>query len=217
MHIGSQILSTRPFAAALRKVLGLCGELQSAYPTFRYLDIGGGLGIAYRPGQQPLAPAAYAARMVPLLRKTGLSIVMEPGRNLVGNAGLLVCRVQYVKEGGRKTFVIVDAGMNDLIRPSLYEAYHEVVPVRATRGKRYGDLVGPICESGDFIALDRDLPRVRAGDLLAVRSAGAFGFSLSSNYNSRPRAAEVLVDGRRHFLVRKRETREDLVRGEILR
>jgi len=217
LHIGSQILSPRPFAAALRKVLGLCGELQAAYPTFRYLDIGGGLGIAYRPGQQPLAPAAYAARMVPLLRKTGLSIVMEPGRNLAGNAGILICRVQYIKEGGRKTFVVVDAGMSDLIRPSLYEAYHEVVPVRATRGKRYGDLVGPICESGDFIALDRDLPRVRAGDLLAVRSAGAYGFSMSSNYNSRPRAAEVLVDGRRHFLVRKRETREDLVRGEILR
>lgn len=217
MHIGSQILSAQPFAAALRKVLALCAELRAAYPAFRFLDIGGGLGIAYRPGQEPLDPAVYAARLMPMLRRAGLRVVLEPGRNLVGNAGLLVCRVQYVKAGPAKTFVVADAGMNDLIRPSLYEAYHEIVPVRRTRGRLHGDLVGPICESGDFIALDRELPRVGQGDLLAVRSAGAYGFSMASNYNSRPRPAEVMVDGARSFVIRKRETREDLVRGEILR
>jgi len=217
MHIGSQILSVQPFAAALRKVLDLCAGLRARHPAFRWLDIGGGIGIAYRPGQRPLDPAAYAARLLPGLRRSGLQIVLEPGRFLVGNAGLLVCRVQYLKPGAGKTFVVADAGMNDLIRPALYEAYHEVVPVAATRGRLFGDLVGPVCESGDFIAQERELPRVREGDLLAIRSAGAYGFAMASNYNSRPRPAEVLVDGAKARLIRKRETWEDLVRGEVVR
>jgi diaminopimelate decarboxylase len=214
LHIGSQILSAQPFADALDKVDPLCAELRSAYPSFRYLDIGGGIGIRYRPDQEPLSPSAYAKKVIPRLQATGLSIVLEPGRFLVGNAGVLVCRVQYVKRNAHKAFVIVDAGMNDLIRPSLYEAFHEVRAVVRRRGNLHGDLVGPICESGDFIALDRDLPAVREGDLLAVMSAGAYGFSMSSQYNSRPRAAEVMVDGDRAMVVRRRETWDDLVAAE---
>jgi diaminopimelate decarboxylase len=216
LHIGSQILSAQPFADALDKVAPLCAELKAAYPTFRYLDIGGGIGIRYRPDQEPLEPAAYAGKVIPRLKATGLSVVLEPGRFLVGNAGMLVCRVQYVKTSANKAFVIVDGGMNDLIRPSLYDAFHEVRAVVRRNGKVHGDLVGPICESGDFIALDRDLPAVREGDLVAVMSAGAYGFSMSSQYNSRPRAAEVMVDAGRATVVRRRETWEDLVAGETM-
>lgn len=216
MHIGSQILSPRPFAEALRKVRDLCATLRSRYSTFRYIDIGGGMGIRYRPDQNPLSPAAFSGTVVSLLKKLGLSVVMEPGRFIVGNAGLLVCRVQYVKDNAFKKFVIVDAAMNDLIRPVLYEAHHEVVPVRRTRGTVRADLVGPVCESGDFMALDRRLPRVAEGDLLAICSAGAYGFAMSSNYNSRPRAAEVMVDGRKARLVRRRETWQDLVRTQAV-
>ncbi|MBU1693054.1 MAG: diaminopimelate decarboxylase [Verrucomicrobia bacterium] len=214
MHIGSQILNPAPFAHALERVAGLCRRLRARYPTFRYLDIGGGLGIQYKPGQHPLDPARFAKVVLPFMKEWGLSVVLEPGRFLVGNAGILVTRVQYVKNGPSKKFVIVDAGMNDLIRPPLYQAHHEIVPVRATRGKIVGDVVGPICESADFLAQDRQLPSVREGDLLAVLSAGAYGFAMASNYNSRGRPAEVLVHGRRHALIRRRETREDLVRGE---
>ncbi len=214
MHIGSQILTTQPFASALAKVRELCVELKTRYATFRYLDIGGGIGISYKPEQQPLSPADFAAAVLPVLNELDLSIVMEPGRNLVGNAGILVCRVQYLKPNPNKTFVVVDAGMNDLIRPSLYEAHHEVLPVRETREQVHGDLVGPICESGDFLAMDRDLPAAREGDLLAVMSAGAYGFSMSSNYNSRPRAAEIMVDGASTSVIRERETWEDLIRHE---
>jgi diaminopimelate decarboxylase len=216
LHIGSQILSAQPFADALDKVMPLCSELRSAHPSFRYLDIGGGIGIRYKPDQEPLAPALYAEKVIPRLQATGLSVVLEPGRFLVGNAGVLVCRVQYVKQSAQKAFVIVDAGMNDLIRPSLYEAFHEVRAVTRREGSLHGDLVGPICESGDFIALDRDLPAVREDDLLAVMSAGAYGFSMSSQYNSRPRAAEVMVDGDRATVVRRRETWEDLAAAETL-
>lgn len=214
MHIGSQILSSAPYAHALRKVEDLCHELKARYPSFRYIDMGGGLGISYRPSQDPLDPAHFAEIVLPALRRLKLSVVLEPGRFLVGNAGILVARVQYVKNGPSKKFVIVDAGMNDLIRPPLYQAHHEVIAVSKTRGTFMADVVGPICESGDFLALDRRLPRVGAGDLLAVLSAGAYSFTMASNYNSRGRAAEVMVSGKRHELVRARETWKDLVRGE---
>ena len=215
MHIGSQILSPQPFVEAVRKTAPLCAALHKRYATFRYFDIGGGLGIQYKPEQHPLAPATLAHELVPLLQPLGLQVVMEPGRSLVGNAGALITRVQYIKDNPFKKFVIVDAGMNDLIRPSLYQAHHEIQAVRATAERLPGDVVGPICESGDFLAQDRDLPAVKPGDLLAVLSAGAYGFSMSSNYNSRPRAAEVLVQGARHALIRRRESWDDLVSHEV--
>jgi diaminopimelate decarboxylase len=214
MHIGSQILSAEPFVAALRKLAGLCGDLKAAYPTFRYVDIGGGIGIRYRADHKELTPATYAAHMIPILKKMGLSVVMEPGRYLVGNCAALVCRVEYVKRSRGKTFMVVNAAMNDLIRPMLYEAHHDVMPVMRRRGSIRADLVGPICESGDFLALDRKLPAAGENDLLAVMSAGAYGFAMASNYNSRPRPAEVMVDGRKACVVRRRETWEDIVRGE---
>lgn len=211
MHIGSQILSAQPFADALRKIAPVCENLKKNLgKTFRYLDIGGGIGIQYGPAQARLQPTAYAARVIPVLKRLGMSVVMEPGRFIVGDSGILVCRVQYIKETGTKTFVIADAGMNDLIRPSLYDAYHEVVPVARTSRTIRADLVGPICESGDFLALDRNLPAVREGDLLAVCSAGAYGYSMASNYNGRPRPAEVMVQGRKAVLVRRRETLQDI-------
>jgi diaminopimelate decarboxylase len=214
MHIGSQILSSEPYARALRKIEGLCRELKARYPGFNTIDMGGGLGISYRPLQYPLDPKHFADVVVPFLRRLNLNVVMEPGRFLVGNAGILVTRVQYVKNGPSKKFVIVDAGMNDLIRPPLYQAHHEVIPVEKTRGSCRADVVGPICESSDFFALDRRMPIVKAGDLLAVLSAGAYSFSMSSNYNSRGRAAEVMIDGNKSALVRRRETWNDLIRGE---
>jgi diaminopimelate decarboxylase len=214
MHIGSQILQAQPFADALGKVSDLCRSFKQTYPSFRYLDIGGGIGIRYKPDQDPLAPDAFARAVMPTLESLGLSVVMEPGRCLVGNAGILVCRVQYVKEHRLKTFVVTDAAMNDLIRPSLYQAHHEIVAVNGRDGTIHGDLVGPVCESGDFLAAERDLPNVREGDLLAVMSVGAYGFAMASNYNSRRRPAEVMVDGGRSFVIRERETWEDLARGE---
>ncbi len=214
MHIGSQILSADPFAEAMGVVQGLAAELKSQYPTFRYMDIGGGIGIQYKPEQHELDMNAYAAALIPTLKKLDLQVVLEPGRSLVGNGGALVTRVVAVKESYFKKFVVIDAGMNDLIRPALYQAHHEILAVKETAGKQFGDLVGPICESGDFLAADRDLPAAGAGDLLAVMSAGAYGFSMSSSYNSRPRVAEVMVEGGRHTLVRDRETWADLVRGE---
>jgi len=217
LHIGSQILSARPFGDALTKVRDFCLFLRTEHRSFRHIDIGGGIGIKYRPDQTPLTPAAYARVVVPFLKGLGLSVIMEPGRFIVGNSGILVCRVQYVKNSSLKKFVIVDAGMNDLIRPVLYDAYHEVVPVSRTKGTMLADLVGPICESGDFLAQARRLPCVKEDDLLAVYSAGAYGFSMSSNYNSRPRPAEVMVDGRKSTLVRRRETFQDLVRTQNLR
>lgn len=214
MHIGSQILDAAPFAQALRKISAMCNTLKAQFPSFKYLDIGGGIGIQYKPEQTPLSPATYAKAVLPLLRKLGLQVVLEPGRFIAGNSSILVCQVQYVKKSFGKNFIIADAGMNDLIRPSLYEAHHEVLPARKTNRRIKGDLVGPICESGDFIALDRELPDVREGDLLAIRSAGAYGFSMSSNYNSRPRAAEIMVQGSKSFVIRARESLEDLVRME---
>jgi diaminopimelate decarboxylase len=216
MHIGSQILSSAPYAHALRKIEQLCHVLKAKYPTFRVFDMGGGLGISYQPLQKPLDPRHFAEVIVPFLRRLNLDVVMEPGRFLVGNAGILVTRVQHVKNGPSKKFVIVDAGMNDLIRPPLYQAHHEVIPVEKTRGSFMADVVGPICESSDFFALDRRMPIVKAGDLLAVLSAGAYSFSMSSNYNSRGRAAEIMVYGKKSALVRRRETWNDLIRGERL-
>ncbi len=214
MHIGSQILSPEPFAEALERLQALCLRLKKEYATFRFLDIGGGLGIRYKPEQKPMSPKTFAATVAPYLKKIGLSLVMEPGRFLVGNAGLLVGRVQYVKEGPSKKFLITDVGMNDLIRPALYQAHHEILAVQQTDKRILGDVVGPICESGDFVAADRLLPLVKEGGLLAIQSAGAYGFAMSSNYNSRPRAAEVLVSGRKSALIRRRETWKDLVSGE---
>jgi diaminopimelate decarboxylase len=214
MHIGSQILTPEPFAEALGKVTALCRELQKEHKAFQYLDIGGGIGIQYQPDQSPLAMTRYADAVVPGLKDLGLSVVMEPGRCLVGNAGILVCQVQYVKDNPFKKFIVVNAGMNDLIRPSLYQAHHEIMPVAATDERVTGDLVGPICESGDFLAQNRELPAADQDDLLAVASAGAYGFTMASNYNSRPRPAEVMVDGDQSQIIRKRETWEDLVAGE---
>jgi diaminopimelate decarboxylase len=232
MHIGSQITEAKPFVEAVKKMLPLVSELKARY-HIEFFDIGGGLGIVYDPALasgtpewwhkqkvKPLTPATYGEQVVPLLKPLGLRILVEPGRFMVGNAGVLVTEVLYVKQTGRKTFVIVDAAMNDLIRPAFYESYHEIVPLKATRngaGKLIStDLVGPICESGDVFAKDRPLPAQKPGQRLALLSAGAYGFTMASNYNTRPRVAEVLVEGTKHRVVRQRETVADLLRGETV-
>jgi diaminopimelate decarboxylase len=216
MHLGSPIMTSTPYAEALEKVLPVCRALKEKYSTFRHIDIGGGLGIPYRPEDQPFDLAEFARVVIPPLKELGLSVGMEPGRFLTGNAGLLVTRVEYVKDNPFKKFVVIDAAMNDLIRPALYEAYHEIVPVQATEETQFGDLVGPICESGDFLAQERELPACGQGDLLAVRSAGAYAFAMASTYNSRGRAAEVMVSGSRAEVVRERETWDDLLKGESI-
>lgn len=214
-HIGSQITEVQPFVDALGRLLGLVASLRAAGIPVRYLNIGGGLGITYK-DETPPHPRELARAIEPLLASAECTLVLEPGRAIVGNAGILVTRVLYHKDGPVKKFVIVDAGMNDLIRPSLYEAYHDILPVVESPSAAGGiaDVVGPICESGDFLAKERDLPLVEQGGLLAVMGAGAYGFSMSSNYNSRPRVAEVMVKGNEFFVVRERETYEDLIRGE---
>ncbi len=214
-HIGSQITEVQPFVDALEKLVGFVNELKSAGIRIQYINIGGGLGIPYKDETPPL-PKDLAQAIRPLLKNCECTIVMEPGRAIVGNAGILVTSALYHKDGGEKRFLIVDAGMNDLIRPSLYEAYHDIRPVvePAKAAEAVFDVVGPICESGDFLAKDRTLPEIHQGELLAVMSAGAYGFSMSSNYNSRPRAAEVLVRGNDFYVVRERETYADLVNGE---
>jgi diaminopimelate decarboxylase len=213
-HIGSQITEVQPFVDALEKLVGFVNELKSAGIDIQYVNIGGGLGITYKDETPPL-PKDVAQAVRPLLEDSGCTIVMEPGRAIVGNAGILVTSALYHKKSGEKRFLIVDAGMNDLIRPSLYEAYHDIRPVvESDAAEAVFDVVGPICESGDFLAKDRKMPELKHGALLAVMSAGAYGFSMSSNYNSRPRAAEVLVKGNEYYIVRERETYEDLVRGE---
>ncbi len=214
MHIGSPIMTTEPYVQAVDKVIPVCMALKTRYKTFRYLDIGGGLGIKYTDEQDHFDLEEFAKELVPKLKETGLSIGLEPGRFLTGNGGILVCRVQYVKDNPFKKFIIVDGAMNDLIRPALYQAYHRIISVKETSGTVLGDVVGPVCESGDFLAADRDLPAVEQGDLLAVCSGGAYAFAMASTYNSRCRAAEVMVSGDRSELVRARETREELVRGE---
>ena len=215
MHIGSQITKTQPYRLAIQKLLRLTDQVRQLAPaTLRSLDIGGGLGICYRKETPPTAQQ-FAATVLPLVKNTGLQLLIEPGRFIVGNGGVVLARVVYVKQTPVKTFIITDAAMNDLIRPALYGSYHGIVPVRATRGKKIkADIVGPVCESGDFFAESRSIPAVQAGDLLAVLSAGAYGMTMASNYNSRPREAEVLVAGRRTVCVRRRETLADLIRGE---
>ena len=247
MHIGSQITEAKPFAAAIDKVTLLVRELKSKY-NIQFFSVGGGMGIIYRRalesgsgqwwhehGAEPSAFSVrdYANAIVPPLRELGVRILIEPGRFLIGNAGVLLTRVLYLKETTQKKFAIIDAGMNDLIRPALYQSYHQIVPVVRPRGIgavssqnfRDGtevvppmqkiDIVGPVCESADFFAQDREMPKLRPGDLLAVMSAGAYGFVMASNYNSRPLPAEALVRGDRVALIRKRQTREDLTRDEI--
>jgi diaminopimelate decarboxylase len=213
-HIGSQLTSLAPFVDALDRVLELIDRLTGRGIAIRHLDIGGGLGIRYR-DEVPPEPAAYAEAMHDRLRGRTLEVLLEPGRAIVGNAGVLLTRVEYLKSTTEHNFAVVDAAMNDLLRPALYDAWQEILPVRegADTPARTYDIVGPVCETGDFLGKARHLA-LRPGDLLAVRSAGAYGFSMSSNYNSRPRAAEVLVDGAEAHLVRERETLEQLMAGE---
>ncbi len=215
-HIGSQLTKVSPFVDALTRILILVDELARQGISIDYLDIGGGLGITYR-DETPPNPAQLAKNILPLLKGRKLTIVLEPGRSIVGNAGILVTKTLYLKKGREKEFVIVDAGMNDLIRPSIYGAYHHIQPViKNRRNKVVADIVGPICESGDFLAKDREIQRVKKGEYLAVMSAGAYGFTMSSNYNSRPKAAEVMVKGRKYALTRKRETYNDIIKGETI-
>jgi diaminopimelate decarboxylase len=247
MHIGSQITEAAPFVAAIKKIAPLVSELKSKY-AIEFFSIGGGLGIAYESSiasgsgdwwtshrSHPLTIRDYVEAILPPLTRLGLRILLEPGRLLVGNAGILLTRVRYIKETTQKKFAIIDAGMNDLIRPALYGSYHEIVSVERleetgsvpskvrkddtevfppSTGEKM-DIVGPVCESGDFFAQDREVPELRAGDLLAVMSAGAYGFVMASNYNSRPLPAEALVRGEKVALIRKRQTIDDLVRDEV--
>ena len=214
-HIGSQLTQVEPFLAALDKILEFVDQLGSKGVSLEHIDLGGGLGIRYQDEILP-AVATYLKALLARLGARRLKILLEPGRSLVGNAGLLLTRVEYLKHGPDKNFAIVDAAMNDLMRPALYQAWHDVVPVtpRAAAAQTY-DVVGPVCESGDWLGRDRSLA-IAGGDLLAIMSAGAYGMSMSSNYNSRPRAAEVLVDGDRIHLVRHREKREDLFSSEYM-
>ena len=214
-HIGSQILDPKPIFEAVDKVLALATELRAQGHPIRRLDLGGGLGVAYREGEQAPAIGDFVRGMDARLRDSGLRIEVEPGRSIVGPAGVLLTRVLYRKRNGSKEFVIVDAGMNDLLRPSLYRAHHEIMPVRKSSLPRItADVVGPVCETGDFLARDREMADAMPGDYLAVMTAGAYGFALSSNYNSRPRAAEALVEGATFRVIRARETYADLIRGE---
>lgn len=228
MHIGSQLTSVQPFEEAVRKVLPLVQRLKAKY-DLEFLSIGGGLGIVYEPALESgsakwwrsdkarniLTPDLYAKRLLPLLQPLGLRILMEPGRFISGNSGILVTRIEYVKQTGKKNFLIVDAAMNDLIRPAFYDAYHEIVPLTRRTGKLISsDVVGPICESGDYFAKDRPLPKLGEGDHLALLSAGAYGFVMASNYNTRSLAAEVLVNGSKSALVRERQAIEEIWAGE---
>jgi diaminopimelate decarboxylase len=243
MHIGSQITEAKPFVSAIKKVAPLVRNLKSKY-GIKFFSIGGGMGIIYRRavesgsgkwwhdhGAEPSAFSIgdYAEAVLPPLRDLSIRTLVEPGRFLIGNAGVLLTRVRYIKQTGSKKFAIVDAGMNDLIRPALYQSYHEIVPCRASVSEADSsistskstiktekiDIVGPVCESGDFFALDREMPELHEGDLLAIMSTGAYGFVMASNYNSRPLPAEALVRGDKFALIRKRQTWEDLVREEV--
>jgi diaminopimelate decarboxylase len=213
-HIGSQITAVRPFVDALARLKDFVGRLRAQGIEIPRIDLGGGLGIMYK-DEEPPEPSQYAGAVISELGGMDCELVLEPGRCLVGNAGCLLTRVLYTKETDLKNFLIVDAAMNDLLRPSLYDAHHDVLPVsRRDAPVITADIVGPICETGDFLARDRDLVRPEPGDLLAVMSAGAYGFSMASNYNSRLRAAEVLVDGSEYHVIRRRETFDGLVRCE---
>jgi len=212
-HIGSQITKVSPFVDALRRILVLVDELSAQGVNIKCLDIGGGLGISYK-DEEPPVPSDLARNLLPLLKGRKMTLIMEPGRSIAGNAGILVTKTLYLKQGVEKDFVIVDAGMNDLLRPSLYGAYHRILPVgKRRRSGIFADVVGPICESGDFIVKEREMSAVKQGEYLAVMGAGAYGFSMGSNYNSRPRPAEVMVKGREHFLIRERERYKDILRN----
>jgi len=229
MHIGSQLTTVAPFEQAVKKVIPLVEKLKALH-GLEFFSIGGGLGIVYDPalasggadwwekdGQKILTPRTYAARLVPLLQPLGLRVLMEPGRFISGNAGILVTRVEFVKRTGKKNFVIVDAAMNDLIRPAFYDAYHEIIPTARKGGAKISsDVVGPVCESGDYFCKDRPLPKVGEGDYLALLSAGAYGFVMASNYNTRANAAEVMVSGKQSALVRKRQAIPEIWAGEAI-
>ncbi|MEM9237216.1 MAG: diaminopimelate decarboxylase, partial [Verrucomicrobiota bacterium] len=230
MHIGSQLTSITPFVEAVEKVLPLVRQLRDDH-GIEFWSIGGGIGIVYhdslgsgaidwwdRQSEQdrPLTLSQYGDALRPLLADLGLKILLEPGRSIVGNAGVLLTSCLYEKKGSAKTFKIVDAGMNDLIRPALYEGHHEIVPVKEPGDERLKvDVVGPICESGDFFCQDRELPDFQPGEVIALMSAGAYGFVMASNYNSRPFPAEILVDGSEATVIRKRQTLDDLIAGEV--
>jgi len=215
-HIGSQLTETRPFLDALDKILDLVAALEAEGIHLHHLDLGGGLGIRYK-NEQPPEPAEYISAVLERLGTTDFEILLEPGRAIVGNAGILVTQVEYLKPTANKNFAIVDAAMNDLVRPSLYSAWQDIIPVnkQSNAPEQHWDIVGPVCETGDFLGKDRVL-KLAQGDLLAIRSSGAYGFSMSSNYNSRPRVAELLVDGSELHLVRERETIDRLWAGEHL-
>jgi diaminopimelate decarboxylase len=228
MHLGSPILSTEPYKQGIAKGLTLIDQLRAQGHPVEYLNMGGGFGIHYRK-QEALPADAFAEVILPAVRQAKCKLILEPGRFIVGNAGLLLSRVIYTKESGGKSFIVQDAAMNDLIRPTLYESFHRIWPVAPVAdvpappedyevdipGTKKRDVVGPVCESSDYLAKDRRLPPMKRGDLLATFSAGAYGMAMSSNYNGRPRAAEVLVDGAGHRLIRRRETYEDMVRPEL--
>jgi diaminopimelate decarboxylase len=215
-HIGSQITRMEPFVETVQSLKVMIAELKTEGTILKYIDIGGGLGIPYK-GELPPPPEVYGSAIERELRDSGLTLVLEPGRVIVGNSGIFVTRLLYVKKTPEKRFYVVDGAMNDLVRPALYDAYHEIMPLEQADGnKEKVDVVGPICESGDFFARDRTLPTLAPGAVMAIFGAGAYGFSMSSNYNSRRKVPEVLVRGKEFFVVRRRETLKDLVRGEIL-
>src|SRR4051812_10737377 len=215
-HIGSQLLDAGPLMEAAGKTIGLVNRLRAEGLAIRHLDLGGGIGVPYRNSDTGVDVGKVVGRLRALVEPLGLTLMLEPGRSIVGEGGILLCRVTLTKHNGRKTFIVVDAGMNDLIRPALYQAHHEIIPVLSSKtdGEAEVDVVGPVCETGDFFARGRPMPELQAGDLVAIQTAGAYGFVLSSNYNSRPRACELLIDGNRVLVARQRESYADLVRGE---
>jgi diaminopimelate decarboxylase len=216
MHVGSQLSRLDAYRHGIDRVLELVAQLRSdGAADLRYLDIGGGLAVTYD-AEEPTDLDRFAEIVVPAVRSTGLQLIVEPGRFMVGNAGVIVSRVLYRKRSGGKELLVVDAGMTDLLRPSHYNAFHRIEAVEPIEGRSRVDVVGPVCESGDFLALDRELEDLRPGDLIAVHSAGAYGYVMSSNYNTRGRPAEVLVDGERFALVTQRESYEHLVSPEVL-
>jgi diaminopimelate decarboxylase len=214
MHIGSQVTALGAYEEGMRRLLGLIADLRDlGCHELQYLDVGGGLAVTYE-DEVPTDPEAFAAAIVPRAVESGLTLIVEPGRYLVGNAGILMTRVLYRKRSGGREYVITDAGMNDLLRPSHYHAYHHISALRPSGSSETYDVVGPVCESGDFFALDRTMDAVAEGDLLLVHSAGAYAFVMASNYNSRPRPPEILIEGDRFAIIRDRETYDDLVRHE---
>lgn len=214
-HIGSQIIDLIPFLDAMNKTVTLVKKLNNAGLNIRYLDIGGGIGITYK-DEEPFDLEDFSQEIKPIIKQIDCQLIIEPGRVIVGNAGVLLTRVINTKQVSGKKFVIIDAGMNDLIRPVLYNAYHEIRALKKKPNRVIADVVGPICESGDFLAKKRYVPQLNKGELIAVMSVGAYGFSMSSNYNSRTRSAEVMVSGRKSYLIRKRESMKDLIKGEVI-